>query len=83
MSGPARGRRRRVMVWRAALPCLALIACDGGPATAQTLTPDLFRPVRDGFVTPQNSPLRRIAGAAGDAGDSTADTADAEISLYS
>ena len=73
MSGPARGRRRRVTLFRAALPCLALIALDGGPAQAQTLTPDLFRPVRDGFVTPQDSPLRRTAG---DAGDSTGDPAD-------
>ena len=29
MSGPARGRRRRVRVLRALLPCLALIAFDG------------------------------------------------------
>ena len=28
-------------------------------AQAQTLTPDLFRPVRDGFVSPQDLPLRR------------------------
>jgi hypothetical protein len=62
-----------VTLFRAALPCLALIALDGGPAQAQTLTPDLFRPVRDGFVTPQDSPLRRTAG---DAGDSTGDPAD-------
>jgi len=73
MSGPARGRRRRVTLFRAALPCLALIALDGGPALAQTLTPDLFRPVRDGFVSPQDSPLRRTAG---DLGDSTGDPAD-------
>ena len=61
------------MLFRAALPCLALIALDGGPALAQTLTPDLFRPVRDGFVSPQDSPLRRTAG---DLGDSTGDPAD-------
>ena len=60
MSGPARGRRRRVNALRALLPCLALIAFDGTPARAQTLTPDLFRPVRDGFVLPQDLPLRRI-----------------------
>jgi hypothetical protein len=29
---------------------------------AQSLTPDLFRPERDGFLQPQNSPLRRTAG---------------------
>jgi hypothetical protein len=62
-----------VRLFRAALPCLALIALDGGPAVAQTLTPDLFRPVRDGFITPQDSPLRRTAG---DVSDSTGDTAD-------
>jgi hypothetical protein len=35
-----------------------LIACDPRLAQAQTITPDLFRPVRDGFVRPQDSPLR-------------------------
>ena len=60
MSGPARGRRRRATLLRALLPCLALIALDGTPAQAQTLTPDLFRPERDGFVRPQDLPLRRI-----------------------
>jgi hypothetical protein len=58
MSGPATGRRRRVNVFRALLPCLALIGCDASLAEAQTITPDLFRPVRDGFVRPQDSPLR-------------------------
>jgi len=29
---------------------------------AQSLTPDLFSPERDGFLQPQNSPLRRTAG---------------------
>jgi hypothetical protein len=48
-----------VTVLRAFLPCLALIAFDETRAPAQTITPDLFRPVRDGFVTPQDSPLRR------------------------
>jgi hypothetical protein len=61
MSGPARGRRSRVDVLRAALPCLALIAFGATPGAAQTITPDLFRPVRDGFVLPQDSPLRRIS----------------------
>ena len=69
MSGPARGRLRRANVLRAFLPCLALIAFDDTPAQAQTLTPDLLRPVRDGFVLPQNSPLRRTS-------DSTLDPAD-------
>ncbi len=45
---------------RALLPCLALIACDEPLAQAQTVTPDLFRPIPDGFVRPQDSPLRRV-----------------------
>jgi hypothetical protein len=71
MSGPARGRRWRVSVLRAALPCLALIAFDAPFAQAQTLTPDMLRPARDGFVRPQDSPLRRI----GDPVDKTGDDA--------
>src|ERR1700688_2272532 len=69
MSGPARGRRSRVEVLRAALPCLALLAFGDAPAAAQTITPDLFRPVRDGFVLPQDSPLRRISDKPGDKTD--------------
>lgn len=65
MSGPARGRRRRAITWRALWPCLgsilALTGFDATFARAQTLTPDLLRPVRDGFVSPQDSPLRRTA----------------------
>ena len=61
MSGPARGRRRRARLLRALLPCLALIALDEVPAQAQTVTPDLFRPERDGFVRPQDLPLRRVS----------------------
>ncbi|SHL13891.1 hypothetical protein SAMN05444159_5102 [Bradyrhizobium lablabi] len=72
MEGPARGRRRRVIALRAVLPCLALIAFAGSSAEAQTLTPDLFRPQRDGFLTAQNSPLRKI----GDKSDPTADPTD-------
>jgi hypothetical protein len=49
------------MILRASLPCLALIALDNTSASAQTLTADLFRPARDGFVSPQNSPLRRTS----------------------
>ena len=44
-----------------ALACLALIAFEHGVAQAQTLTPDLFRPVPDGFVSPQDMPLRRTS----------------------
>jgi hypothetical protein len=51
---------------RALSACLALIALDETGAQAQTLTPDLLRPVRDGFVRPQDSPLRRTADRAGD-----------------
>ena len=65
MAGPARGRSRRVNVLRAALPCLALIAFHETPARAQTVTPDLFRPVRDGFLLPQDSPLRRVSDSTG------------------
>jgi hypothetical protein len=57
--GPATGRRKRVCILRALLPCLALIIVAQTPATSQTLTPDLFRPVRDGFVSPQDLPTRK------------------------
>jgi hypothetical protein len=73
MSGPARGRRRRAIVLRAFLPCLALIALAAPFAQAQTLTPDLFRPGRDGFVLPQDLPLRRTGDQAS---DKTGDAAD-------
>jgi hypothetical protein len=43
------------------MPCLALIALDTPCLQAQTLTSDLFRPGRDGFLTPQDSPLRKIS----------------------
>ena len=54
------------MTFRALLACLALIALDNTPAQAQTVTSDLFRPVRDGFLPPQESPLRRINDPTGD-----------------
>src|ERR1700738_3864866 len=66
MSGPARGRLGRVVSLRAALACLVLIGFDRTLVGAQTLTPDLFRPTRDGFVAPQDSPLRRTAGTMDD-----------------
>src|SRR3979411_1887606 len=59
MSGPARGRRKRARALRAVLPCLALIVLTQTQAAAQTLPSDLLRPVRDGFVSPQDSPLRK------------------------
>ena len=61
MSGPARGRRSRVFVLRASLACLALIAGNHDQTQAQTLTPDMLRPVPGGFVSPQDLPLRKIA----------------------
>ncbi len=72
MSGPATGLHKRVGVLRAFLPCLVLIAFDGSLAQAQTVTPELFRPGRDGFVLPQDSPLRRTAA---NTADKTGDTA--------
>src|ERR1700683_1172233 len=74
MAGPARGRSRRVNVLRAALSRLAVIASHEAPARAQTVTPDLFRPVRDGFVLPQDSPLRRVGDYTGNT-DKTGDAA--------
>jgi hypothetical protein len=41
------------------LPCLALIALQYTPVRAQTLTSELLRPVRDGFVSPQDLPTRK------------------------
>src|SRR6202140_1362755 len=79
MSGPAMRRRSRVEVLRAALPCLALLAFGDAPAAAQTITPDLFRPVRDGFVLPQDSPLRRISDKPGDKTDPADPANDAKL----
>jgi hypothetical protein len=54
-----------VFVLRASLACLvaplALVACDDTQAVAQTLTPDMLRPVPGGFVSPQDLPLRKLA----------------------
>ena len=60
MPGPATGRRERVTLLRAALPCLALITI-ASTAQAQTLTPDLLRPVPDSFLAPQDSFLRKTS----------------------
>ncbi len=73
MSGPATGRRKRAVTFRALLACLALIALDNFPATAQTMTSDLFRPVRDGFVSPQDSPLRKVGANTDKTGDAADD----------
>jgi hypothetical protein len=61
MSGPASGRRRRATCLRALSACLALTAFDGTRAKAQTLTPDLLRPVPGAYVRSPDSPLRRTA----------------------
>jgi hypothetical protein len=53
------------MSFRALLPCLELtvgfIAFGAISARAQSFTPDLFNPVQDGFVAPQDLPLRRTS----------------------
>jgi hypothetical protein len=66
MAGPATGRNSRARVFRAALPCLALIALTGTAARAQTVTPDLFSSTRTSQVPPADSPLRRTAAEAND-----------------
>ena len=37
------------------------MACGTLPVLAQTLTPDMLRPVPGGFVSPQDLPLRKLA----------------------
>jgi hypothetical protein len=76
MSGPAKGRRWRVNALRALLPCLALVACDGTLARAQTVTSDLFNPLPDSSVAPPDSPLRKT-----DRKDKTDKTAAADDDL--
>ena len=66
-SGPAEGRKTRGNLFRALLPWLALAGLDTTSAQAQTVTPDLFNPVRGGFVSPQDLPLRKTADNSGDA----------------
>ena len=60
------GRNSRARVFRAALPCLVLVALSGTAATAQTVTPDLFSSTRTSQVTSPDSPLRRTAAEAND-----------------
>jgi hypothetical protein len=76
-TGPAKGRRERATTLRALLACLALIALEDGPAQAQTLTPDMLRPVPGGFVSPQDLPLRKTGDNPGsvDPTDSAIDPA--------
>ena len=48
------------------------MACGTLQAQAQTLTPDMLRPVPGGFVSPQDLPLRKLA-VDDDGSDATAD----------
>jgi hypothetical protein len=66
MAGPARGRSRRASLFRALLPCVALIAFNETPAAAQTVTPDLFSPTRSSQIITPDSPLRRTAAETND-----------------
>jgi hypothetical protein len=75
MSGPVAGRCKRARALRALLPCLALIAFHAPSAQAQTLTSELLRPGRDGFITPQDSPLRKISENPADKTGEAADDA--------
>jgi len=79
MPRPSSGHSKRVTLLRAALPCLAVIAV-ASPVKAQTLTSDLLRPVRDSYLTPQDSFLRKTSDSkTGDNTDPTGDpVADAE-----
>jgi len=66
--GPAAGRRKRAIALRAALACPVLIVFAAAETSAQTLTSDMFRPVRDGFVTSQDLPFRKASENASDGG---------------
>lgn len=58
--GPDSGRRRR-LAWRGAPAAgLLLVTAALSPLAAQTM--DVLRPVPDGFLLPQDSPLRARAG---------------------
>src|SRR6202163_4231449 len=75
MAGPARGRGRRATLFRALLPCLALIASDETSARAQTVTPDLFSTTRSSQLITPDSPLRRTGNATVDKTGNAADDA--------
>ena len=66
MAGPGTGRDGRARLFRAALPCLALILLNGTGAQAQVVTSDLFSPTRTSQVTTPDSPLRRTAAETSD-----------------
>ena len=68
-SGPAAADRKRDPRHRAraAFGCGALLLLAPGVAAAQTLTPDLLRPVPDQYTIARDLPLRRTSDAAADA----------------
>ena len=59
-AGPARGRRLRALIFRAAFACLVLVAASGEKAEAQAVTPDLFSPSRATQIAPGNLAPRPI-----------------------
>jgi hypothetical protein len=65
-TGPARSRTKRACICRAAFACLWLAAFVV-PAAAQTLGSGLLNPTLDGFIAPQDLPLRKSKQAAMDA----------------
>ena len=72
--GPAKGRRSRATSLGAVLACLVLIAFAQPVARAQTLTPGLFPPLRNGLALPQQPLLR---GTSDSIADTTGDQANA------
>ena len=58
---------------RALLPWLTLIAFNESSAQAQTVTAEMLRGVPDGFVLPQDSPLRRTSETIDKTGDAAND----------
>src|SRR5579871_6186152 len=73
MPRPAMGHSKRATLLRAASPCLRLylglsLALIGmaPPLKAQSLTPDLLRPVPGGFLAPRDSFLRKTGASTAD-----------------
>jgi hypothetical protein len=64
--GSSKGPIWARIIFRAALPCLALIVLSGTVAQAQTVTPDLFSPTRNSQILAPDSPLRRTAAETND-----------------
>jgi hypothetical protein len=59
-AGPAKGRRLRALIFRAAFACLVLVPTGGEKAEAQAVTPDLFSPSRATQIAPGNLAPRPI-----------------------